>query len=209
MTIGAQNAATSNVSTTATVSVANGTHTHTHADTASTTPTVGGSTSGTLQNSTTEPLHEEVAFIQLAEEPTPPPTPDLFCLTWDDDHHLIRTQGPDGPLFVAVGGEFTWDVERPFTSATGVMGTRFVTSAPPGGRNLKLSTAVSDETELAALQAVLSRPLVLVSPSDADEVWAAPVAASVRVVKIGRIRQVSVEFIATGPQPEPQLADVG
>jgi hypothetical protein len=55
---------------------------------------------------------------------------------------------------------------------------------------------------------VLARPLVLISPSDAEEVWAAPVAESVRIVKVGRIRQVTASFIGTGPEPPPQLADV-
>lgn len=209
MTIGVQNAATANLSTTATVSIANGTHTHTHGSTASTTPTVGNSTSGTLASTTTEPPYEEVAYVQLTSEPTPPPAPDEWCLDWNVSEHLIRTNSPNGPLFAAVGGIFTWDRDRPFTSATGVMGKRFVTSSPPGGRNLHLTTAVSSEAELAQLQAVLARPLVLVSPSDAAEVWAAPVASSVKVIKIGRIRQVTADFIATGPQPGPQLADVG
>lgn len=209
MTIGAQNGGVANLSTTATISIANGTHTHTHGNTASTTPTVASSTSGTLANTTTEPPYEEVAFVQLVEEPTPPPSPDEFCLIWDDDEHLIRTTGPDGPMFVALGGQITWDRDRPFTSATGVMGSRFVTSSAPGGRNLHLVTAVNSEAELAALQAVLARPLVLFSPSDSAEVWAAPVASSVKVIKIGRIRQVTADFIATGPQPAPQLADVG
>lgn len=209
MTIGAQNGGVANLSTTATISIANGTHTHTHGNTNSTTPTVASSTSGTLANTTTEPPYEEVAFVQLVEEPTPPPAPEEFCLVWDDDEHLIRTTGPSGPLFVALGGQLTWDRDRPFTSATGVMGTRFVTSSAPGGRNLHLVTAVESEAELATLQAVLARPLVLVSPSDSAEVWAAPVASSVKIVKIGRIRQVTADFIATGPQPAPQLADVG
>lgn len=209
MTIGAAGAATAQVQATTTVTVATGVHTHTHGDTAAATPTVGSSTSGTLANTTTEPPYEEVAFVQLVEEPTPPPLPEEFCLVWNDDEHLIRTTGPDGPLFVALGGQITWDRDRPFTSATGVMGGRFVTSSAPGGRNLHLTTAVNSEAELAELQAVLSRPLVLVSPSDAAEVWAAPVASSVKVIKIGRIRQVTADFIATGPQPAPQLADVG
>jgi hypothetical protein len=209
MTIGPQNGGVANLSTTATVVIANGTHTHTHGDTATATPTVGNSTSGTLASTTTEPPYEEVAFVQLVEEPTPPAAPEEFCLIWDDDEHLIRTTGPAGPLYAAVGGQITWDRDRPFTSATGVMGKRFVTSAAPGGRNLHLVTAVESEAELATLQAVLARPLVLVSPSDAAEVWAAPVASSVKVVKIGRVRQVTADFIATGPQPSPQLADVG
>lgn len=209
MTIGSAGAATANTQVTTTVTVSTGTHTHTHGDTAAATPTVGSSTSGTLANTTTEPPYEEVAFVQLTSEPTPPPAPEEFCLVWDDDEHLIRTAGPDGPMFVALGGQITWDRDRPFTSATGVMGGRFVTSSAPGGRNLHLTTAVNSEAELAALQAVLARPLVLVSPSDAAEVWAAPVASSVKVVKIGRIRQVTADFIATGPQPAPQLADVG
>jgi hypothetical protein len=209
MTIGAQNGGVANLSTTATVVIANGTHTHTHGATATATPTVGTSTSGTLASTTTEPPYEEVAFVQLVEEPTPPPAPQEWCLTWDDDEHLIRTTGPDGPLYAAIGGQFTWTRDRPFTSATGVMGKRFVTSAPPGGRDLHLATAVESEAELAQLQAVLARPLVLVSPSDAAEVWAAPVASSVKVIKVGRVRQVTADFIATGPQPSPQLADVG
>ena len=134
---------------------------------------------------------------------------ELFCLEWDEDEHLIRTTGPDGPIYAVVLGRFEWSVDRPFTAATGVMGSRFVTSAPPSGRDLSMVAAVESEAELAELRAVLARPLVLVSPSDANEVWAAPVAESVRIVKIGRIRQVTASFIGTGPEPPPQTADVG
>lgn len=209
MTIGVQNGGTVNTQNIATVSVANATHTHTHGNTDSTTPSVASSTSGTLASTTSEPPYEEVAFIQLVEEPTPPPVPEEFCLTWDEDYHLIRTEGPDGPMWSQVGGLITWDRDRPFTVATGVMGGRYVTSAPPGGRNIKLTTAVESEAELIQLKAVLARPLVLISPSDSSEVWAVPVASSVRVIEIGRLRQVTAEFTATGPQPSPQLADVG
>lgn len=208
-TIASPAATTFNSSTTSTVSVSTATHTHTGTNTDSTTPTVVSSTSGTLASTTAEPLHEEVAFVQLMSTPTPPPAPDTFCLDWDDDRHLIRTLGPDGPLWANVGGKFEWDVTRPFTAASGVNGTRFVTSAPPGGRNLHMTAAVESEEELAILHEVLARPLVLISPSDADEVWAAPVTESVRVSKVGRVRQVTADFIGTGPQPAPQLADVG
>jgi hypothetical protein len=152
-----------------------------------------------------------VAFVDgslLVSEWTDPPA-ELICFTWDEDQHLVRTTGPDGPMWTNVGGKFEWDVARPFTAATGVMGTRFVTSAPPGGRNLHMTAAVESEAELATLRAVLARPLVLISPSDAEEVWAAPVAESVRVVKIDRVRAVTADFIATGPEPGPQHADVG
>ena len=135
--------------------------------------------------------------------------PDEFCLVWSDDEHLIRTTGPDGPMYAVVWGKFDWNVERPFTAATGVMGSRFVTSAPPGGRNLNMVAAVENEADLATLRAVLARPLVLISPSDASEVWAAPVQETVRIVKVGRIRQVTAQFIGTGPEPPPQTADVG
>jgi hypothetical protein len=202
-------AGSTTASTTATVAIATAAHTHVTTDVDSTTPTVAASSSGTLVANDTEPPFRQVAFIQLMEDPVAPPDPDVFCLTWDDDQHLIRTQDEDGPMFVAIGGVFTWDRDRPFTAATGVMGSRFVTSAEPGGRNLHLATAVESESDLADLMAVLSRPLVLVSPSDSAEVWAAPVLSSVRVIKIGRVRQVSADFIATGPQPAPQLADVG
>jgi hypothetical protein len=208
-TVGAAGAATSNVSATATISVALATHTHSAGNTDSTSPTVGATAAGTLSSTTSEPPYEEVAFVQLVETPAPPPAPDLFCLDWDTDEHLIRSTGPNGPLWAPVAGKFEWDVDRPFTAANGVNGSRFVTSAPPGGRNLHMTAAVESEDELAQLHAVLSRPLVLISPSDADEVWAAPVAETVRIVKIGRIRQVSADFIGTGPQPGPQLADVG
>lgn len=159
-------------------------------------------------NGTTAVPHEAGTPITLVVEPDPPEPPEEFCLVWDDDEHLIRTEGPSGPLQAAIGGQLTWDRDRPFTSSIGVMGTRFVTSASPGGRNLHLTTAVESEAELATLQTVLARPLVLVSPSDSAEVWAAPVASSVRVIKVGRVRQVTADFIATGPQPGPQLADV-
>ena len=209
MTIGSAATATSNVSTTATVATTQGTHIHTGSDTNSTTPTVGNSSADTLAATSGEPEHEEVAFIQLMEEPTPGPDPDTFCLTWSDDEHLIRTTGPDGPIWAAVLGQFEWSVDRPFTAATGVNGGRFVTSAEPGGRDLTMTCAVESEAAWAELHAVLARPLVLISPSDADEVWAAPIAESVRVVKVGRIRQVTASFTGTGPQPAPQLADVG
>lgn len=137
------------------------------------------------------------------------PDPDLFCLEWSQDEHLIRTTGPDGPMYAVVLGRFDWNVERPFTAATGLMGTRFVTSAAPGGRNLSMTAAVENEAELSQLRSVLARPLVLISPSDASEVWAAPVQESVRIVKLGRIRQVSASFIGTGPEPPAQTADVG
>lgn len=208
-TIGAASVATANVSTTSpNVTVSTGVHTHSASNTDSTTPSVGSSTSGTLASQTTEPPFEEVAFVQMTAPPTPPPDPDTFCLTWDDDEHLIRSEGPGGALWAPVKGKFEWGVERPFTAAIGVNGSRFVTSAPPGGRNFAMAAAVESEAELAQLQEVLNRPLVLISPSDANEVWAAPVAASVRIIKIGRIRQVTASFIATGPQPPPQLADV-
>jgi hypothetical protein len=207
-TTGASTGST-NVSATATVSVATATHTHALTNTDSTTPTVASTSSGTLASTTTEPPHEEVAFIQMMAEPSPPEDPDVFCLEWDDDEHLIRTLGPSGPLWAPVLGKFEWAVDRPFTAATGINGSRFVTSAAPGGRNLTMTAAVESEADLAQLRAVLARPLVLISPSDANEVWASPVAETVRIIKIGRIRQVTASFIGTGPQPPPQLADVG
>ncbi|HEU5111148.1 MAG TPA: hypothetical protein VFT95_21615, partial [Micromonosporaceae bacterium] len=207
--VGSAATATMNASSTNTVTVATGTHTHTSSDTDSATPTVASGDTGTLASATTEPPFSEVAFVQLMELPTPPPDPETFCLTWDDSQHLIRTTGPSGPMWAPILGKFEWTVQRPFTVATGINGTRFVTSAPPGGRNLRMSAAVESDADFAALHAILSRPLVLISPSDANEVWAAPVAHSMRVVKIGRIRQVTAEFIGTGPEPAPQLADVG
>jgi hypothetical protein len=189
--------------------VASSTHVHVISDTDSVSPDVLEEASGDLSNTTTEPLHTEVAFIQLMEEWTPPPAPPTFCLEWSGDEHLIRTLTPSGPIWAPVLGKFEWSVDRPFTASTGVNGARFVTSAAPGGRNLGMVAAVESEEQLAELRAVLSRPLVLISPSDADELWAAPVMETVRIIKVGRIRQVTADFIATGPEPGPQLADVG
>jgi len=207
-TTGVSTAGSTTASTTATVVISTAAHTHVLTDTNSTTPTVTAITSGTLGALTSQPPFEEVAFIQLVEEPVAPPDPEVFCLTWDENEHLIRSTGPAGPVWSPVLGKFEWTVDRPFTAATGVNGARFVTSAPPGGRNLSMVAAVESEAELAQLRAVLARPLVLISPSDANEVWAAPVTESVRIIKIGRIRQVTATFIGTGPQPPPQLADV-
>lgn len=202
-------AGTAQVSTTNTLAVVTGTHTHTSSNSNNTTPTVVNSSSGTLVTTTTEPPFEELAFVQFMSVPTPPPDPDVFCLTWSDDEHLIRSTGPDGPMWAPILGKFEWAVTRPFTAANGLMGSRFVTSAAPGGRNLSMMAAVESEAELSRLRAILARPLVLISPSDADEVWAAPVAESVRIVEVGRIRQVTAAFIGTGPEPAPHLVDVG
>lgn len=202
-------AGSTNASATVTVTVAPATHTHSLSDTASTTPTVASTSSGTLSSTTSEPPYEEVAFIQMLEEPTPPEDPTVFCLQWSDDEHLIRSLGPDGPLWAPVLGKFEWSVDRPFTATTGVNGGRYVTSAAPGGRNLTMTAAVESEEDLAQLRAVLARPLVLISPSDATELWASPVGESVQIVKVGRIRKVTASFVGTGPQPPPQLADVG
>lgn len=209
MSIGPSNGNTANVQAVTKVIVATGTHGHTAGDTNSATPTVGGSTSGTLASTTSEPPYEEVAFVQLMEEPTPPAGPDMFCLTWSDEEHLIRTDSPDGPMWAPVLGKFTWSRDRPFTSDIGLNGTRFVTNAAPGERNLVMTAAVESEAELQRLQLILARPLVLISPSDSTEVWAAPIGGTFRVVKVGRIRQVTAQFIGTGPQPAPQLADMG
>lgn len=187
---------------------ATATHFHAMNDTDAATPTVGDDGDGTSSSTTTEPPYTEVAFIQLMEEPTPPAEPQTFCLDWDPDEALIRSDSAAGPIWAPVWGRFEWTKDRPFTAEVGVNGSRFVTTAPPGGRNLTMTAAVESEEELARLQAVLSRPLVLISPTDATEVWAAPVTASVRVIKVGRIRQVTASFIGTGPEPPPQLADV-
>jgi hypothetical protein len=207
-TVGSAAAVTANVSATSTVTVSLGTHTHTAAAANSATPTVTASTSGTLAATSSEPLHEEVAFVQLVSPFVPEPEPTVYCLEWDSDEHLIRSENEDGPLWVPVAGTFTWDVDRPFSSAIGLNGTRFVNSAAPGGRNLRMEAAVESEEDLLSLREVLARPLVLISPSDSTETWAAPVAESVQVVRVGRVRRVSAEFIGTGAQPGPQLGDV-
>lgn len=192
----------------ATITVATGTHSHTGVNTSSTVNTVTPSSSGTLPAQTAEPLHEEVAFVQLIEPFTPNTPPAPVCLEWSDDQHLIRTTSAAGPLWAPIVGTFTWDRDRPFSSAMGVEGTPFVDSAEPGARNLHMQAAVESEQELQDLKAVLARPLVLISPSDSAEVWAAPVAGSVQVVKVARGRRVTADFIGTGPQPGPQVDDI-
>lgn len=208
-TVGSASAPTSSTSATVTINVSTGNHTHTAGATDSATPVVTDLAATTVPDNTTEPPYEEVAFIQLMEPFTPPGDPSVFCLEWTDQEHLIRTLGPDGPMWAPVLGKFEWTRDRPFTAATGINGGRFVTSSAPGGRNLTMTAAVESEADLAQLRAVLARPLVLISPSDASEVWASPVSESVKIVKVGRIRQVTASFVGTGPQPPPQLADVG
>jgi hypothetical protein len=208
-TIASAGAATANTSATVTVSVSTGTHTHTGGATDASGLIVTAAASGTPASTDADLPHEEVAFIQLMEEFGPPEDPTSFCFTWTDDQHLIRTLGPDGPLWAPILGKFEWSVDRPFTAATGINGGRFVTSASPGGRDMSMTAAVESEEDLTQLREVLARPLVLISPSDATEVWAAPVTESVQVVKVGRIRRVTATFIGTGSQPPPQLADVG
>jgi len=208
MTIGTTAAASSNVLASSTIAVATSAHTHTGSATDSTTPTVVAGTSGTLAAVGSEPAYEEVAFVQLVEPQTPEPEPEAVCFTWPESEHLIRTQGPDGAMWAPVIGKFSWNVDRPLTATTGVNGTRFAENAAPGERNHTMAAGVESEADLADLLAVLQRPLVLISPSDSTEVWAAPVAGSVTVVKVGRGRRVTAEFIGTGPQPGPQVADV-
>jgi hypothetical protein len=208
MTIGASNGSTANAVVSNVVSVALGTHTHTGSVSDSTTPAVSSVTPDLLVSQESEPPFEEVAFVQLMEPFVPHPGPEEICFQWDDGEHLLRTNGPDGPLWASLSGKFAWDVERPLTVTTGVNGGRYATSGNPGQRNHTLATAVESEEELGALLAVLRRPLVLISPSDSREVWGAPIAASITVVKVGRIRQVTVEFTGTGPQPGPQILDL-
>lgn len=210
VTIGAQNAATATATTAAAVTVSSGTHTHTLASgAASATPTVGASTSGTLAAAITEPAHTEVAFVQLVEPWAPDPEPTTFCLTWNEDEHLIRSTSAAGAIWAPIRGMITgWERDRPFSSAIGVNGTRFAQNAAPGERSHSMEAVVESEAELNNLLAVLARPLVLLSPSDSREVWAAPIAASVDVIKVARGRVVKADFIGTGPQPEPQVADV-
>lgn len=207
-TIGAAAEATTGRQAVATITVVTGTHTHTHGGTNATTPTVTASSSGTLPGQTAEPQHEEVAFVQLIEPFTPAEEPETFCLTWTDDEHLIRSTSPDGALWAPIAGKFSWDRERPFSSAFGVNDSRFTDNAAPGERNHSLTCAVESQDELDNLLTLLARPLVLISPSDSREVWAAPVAGSLNVIKVGRIREVSVDFIGTGPQPGPQVSDI-
>jgi len=207
-TTAATAAASSNVLASSTIAVSTSGHTHVSSATDSTTPTVGGSTSGTLSAASTQPLYGTVAFVQLTEPQIPEPPPTEVCFTWDESEHLIRTQDATGALWAPVIGKFTWDVDRELTANTGVNGTRFAENAAPGERNLHMVAGVESEAALAELLTVLARPLVLISPSDSTEVWAAPVAGSVSVVKVGRSRQVSADFIGTGPQPGPQVADV-
>lgn len=133
---------------------------------------------------------------------------DTFCMEWDQDYILIRTLDEDGPFYVQVVGMIDWDVSRPFTVATGVSGSRFVTSASPGGRNFRMTAAVESESTLTDLRDTLERPLVLISPSDSTETWAAPISESVRITKVGRIRRLEVDMIATGPEPGPLLEDL-
>lgn len=186
------------------VSVGSATHIHSAASTSSAAAT-GSAAAGTLEARGSEPLHQRVAFIQFDELPPTPPEPVQRTMRWPDGEHLIRALTPDGPLFVSVCGRIEWRVERPFTVNQGVMGSRQVYSSPPSGHDFTLTVAVRSEAELLAVQRILDAALVLVSPADSVETWAAPVGAQTTVVKAGRIRQVTVPMVATGPEPQPEV----
>lgn len=185
--------------------VATENHTHSANSTNSTTPTFNSASTGTLDAAGSEPLHRQVAFIQFDELPPTPPAPVERSLFWTNGEHLIRTETPEGPVFTSVCGTLSWEVNRPFTAMIGVNGTRQVYSTPPGGHNFNLDMVVRNEQELAEVLTILDAALVLVSPADSEEQWAAPVSGSVQVVKVGRFRRVQSEMVATGPEPPQDL----
>lgn len=182
-------------------------HTHSVPTTDSNSPTVGSSSVGGLDSTTSEPVHRQVAFIQFTGLPPVTGTGDVVerTLEWEDGVHLIRALTPDGPVFASVCGQLSWTVDRPFTVNQGVMGSRQVFSASPGGHDFRLTLSVRSEAELQAVLEVLDAALVLVSPADSAETWASPVGAQISVVKVGRIREVTVPMVATGPEPQLEV----
>lgn len=187
----------------AATTVARENHLHTAASIQSATPTVGESSTGTLASTTTEPLYEEVAFIQFKGFDNGPEQETItHVLHWAEGEHLIRAITPDGPMFRSICGTVEWDVQRPFTANVGVGGTSQVHSGAPGGRDYRLRSAVGSESDLEALEAISGRPLILVSPADAPEQWCVPVGLPYQVIKIGRMRSFELPTIGTGPEPE-------
>ncbi len=115
--------------------------------------------------------------------------------------HLLRAMTPDGPIYTSACGKASWIVSRPFAVSTGVMGARQVMSGAVGGHDLTLSLAVPTEADLVDLSAVLAAPLILASPADSAAQWVVPSASSVKVVQVGRVRTVTAQTTATGPEP--------
>lgn len=128
-----------------------------------------------------------------------------FTLEWEDGEHLVRAITPDGAVYVSACGELRWDVDKPFTVNQGVEGGRQVYLGAPGGHNISLTLTVRTEQALQDALQVFDGPLVLISPADSVETWASPVGTSINVIKIGRLRQLVVPMIATGPEPQPEV----
>lgn len=187
--------------------VASATHTHSASSTDSTSPSVGSTSTGTLASTTSEPVHRQVAFIQFTGLPPVTGTGEVVerTLEWEEGTHLLRALTPDGPVFASVCGDLRWTVDRPYTVNQGVMGSRQVYSAPPGGHDFQLTMSVRTEAELQSALEVLDAALVLVSPANSAETWAVPIGTQISVIKVGRIRQLSVPMIATGPEPPPEV----
>jgi hypothetical protein len=186
--------------------VASHTHTHSAGSTASATPTVGSTSTGTFQATGTEPLYRQVTFIQFTG--MPPVTgsePVERTLYWTEGEHLVRANTPDGPVYVSACGELSWTVDRPFTVNQGVVGGRQVYSGAPGGHDARITLTVTTEAALQDALRVFDSALVLVSPADSSPMWASPVGTSIRVIKIGRLRQLVVPLVATGPEPQPEV----
>lgn len=128
-------------------------------------------------------------------------------LPWIEGEHLLRAITPDGPVWMSVCGTLSWGTSRPYTVNVGIMGQRTVYSGASGGRDFSMSISVTSEEDKLALDEILTLPLILVSPADSPEAWAAPVAESIQVIKVAEIRTLSVQMIGTGPEPEPEVGD--
>lgn len=148
---------------------------------------------------TSTSIFDEFSYWTLVPVPS--------TLPWIEGEHLLRGLTPDGPVWMSVCGTLAWGVSRPYTVNVGVMGNRTVFSGDSGGRDFTMTIAVESEEAKEALDEILTLPLILVSPADSPEAWAAPITETIAIVKVGEIRQLSVQMIGTGPEPEPEVGD--
>lgn len=128
---------------------------------------------------------------------------------WDVVYIDNPTPG-NGWLRGAVEGDLNvcpdngYGLVRPFGASQPIEGgIPTVITGTPGGRDYALSIPVTSEHDQRLLEAILAQTLVFYQPVGADDLWLAPRSTSVTVVKVGRIRQTSVDFVAVNPQPQP------
>lgn len=137
-----------------------------------------------------------VVFATTFPESTPVPNP-------DPGNPWIRS--PEFPILdMAICVTETYTRTRPFSAVQPIGGgLPTVITGAPGGRDYTLVISIRTITEQRQLEDLLASPLVYYQPPCDRDLWMAPDQESIVVTKVGRIRQMTVNFVETGPFPWP------